>query len=546
MNGGPKTRAERAVLPLARDVARTVAENNGVCVRPVPVKRVDLDTGEAEIIDVPCGHTLASVCPACAEKKRRLRLAQCREGWHLDEEPAFTPNDPTSEQERLVAERADLTAARDELAGKGLDTAELDGLINACDDALAKSGVRGSLDREKTKRRTRSTRRRQDAPELPKRPVDKRTVGKTFTGRDGKTFRPSIFLTLTCDTYGRVRSDGTPVDPSTYDYRRASRDALHFSKLIDRFIQNLRRFLGWEVQYFATVEPQRRLAPHVHMAIRGTVSRAELRQVAAATYHQVWWPTCDTVSYDGTHLPVWDAESGNYCDPDTGEVLTTWDEALDDLDADDDAEPLHVVRFGPQVDAQGVIAGSDDANRCLRYLAKYLTKSIGDCHEAETDAQRAHVDRLTDALRFEPCSPGCANWLRYGIQPDNPRAGMRPGYCKSKAHKREHLGYAGRRVLVSRKWSGKTLGDHKQERKAWVLAQLEQAGISATSHDENDGRRYAWAAVNPSSPEVPALEHRLLRAVAKRDEWRTQMELAQRRADGQPDADVSATGEVAA
>jgi len=529
-------------MPLAKEVARTVAENNGVCVRPVPIKRVDLETGEAEIIDVPCGHTLASVCPACAERKRRLRLAQCREGWHLDEEPTFEPNPPTTDQERLVEERADLTAARDELAARGLDTGELDELINGCDDALAKSGVRGSIDPAKTKRRSRSTRRRQDAPDLPKRPVDKRTVGKTFTGRDGKTFRPSIFLTLTCDTYGRVKSDGTPVDPGSYDYRRAARDALHFSKLIDRFIQNLRRFLGWDVQYFATVEPQRRLAPHVHMAIRGTVSRAELRQVAAATYHQVWWPSCDQVRYQGPNLPVWDAETGNYCDPVTGEVLTSWDEALDELDDDPDAEPLHVVRFGPQVDAQGVIAGSEDANRCLRYLAKYLTKSIGDCHEPETDAQRAHVERLADALRFEPCSPTCANWLRYGIQPDNPKAGMRPGYCKSKAHKREHLGYAGRRVLVSRKWSGKTLGDHKQERKAWVLAQLDRAGISATDQD-NDPRRYAWAAVNPSSPEVPPLEHRVLRAVAKRHEWRTQMELAQRRADGE--AEISAMGEAA-
>ena len=542
MSGGPTTRAERAALPLAKEVARTVAENNGVCIRPVPVKRVDLETGDAEIIDVPCGHTLASVCPACAERKRRLRLAQCREGWHLDEEPAFEPNPPTGDQERLVEDRADLTAARDELAARGLDTGELDELINGCDDELAKSGVRGSIDPAKSKRRSRSTRRRQDAPDLPKRPVDKRTVGKTFTGNGGKTFRPSIFLTLTCDTYGRVRGDGTPVNPGSYDYVRAARDALHFSKLIDRFIQNLRRFLGWEVQYFATVEPQRRLAPHVHMAIRGTVSRAELRQVAAATYHQVWWPACDTVKYQGADLPIWDAETGNYCDPATGEVLSSWDEALDELDDDPDAEPLHVVRFGPQIDAQGVIAGSDDANRCLRYLAKYLTKSINDCHEAETDVQRAHVERLADALRYEPCSPSCANWLRYGIQPDNPKAGMRPGYCKSKAHKREHLGYAGRRVLVSRKWSGKTLGDHKQERKAWVLAQLERSGVSATDQD-NDPRRYAWGAINPSSPEVPPLEHRILRAVAKRHEWRTQMELAQRRADGEPE--ISATGEAA-
>jgi len=30
---------------------------------------------------VPCGHTLASVCPACAERATTLRAAQCREGW---------------------------------------------------------------------------------------------------------------------------------------------------------------------------------------------------------------------------------------------------------------------------------------------------------------------------------------------------------------------------------------------------------------------------------------------------------------------------------
>ena len=139
-------------------------------------------------------------------------------------------------------------------------------------------------------RRHRSTRRRQDAPDLPRRKVAARTVGKTYTAPDGKTFRPSMFVTLTCPSYGRVGSDGTPADPDRYDYGRAARDALHFAALFDRFIQNLRRFLGYDVQYFAAVEPQRRLAPHVHIAMRGTVSRAELRQVLAATYHQVWWP----------------------------------------------------------------------------------------------------------------------------------------------------------------------------------------------------------------------------------------------------------------
>lgn len=122
-----------------------------------------------------------------------------------------------------------------------------------------------------------------------------------------------------------------------------------------------------------------------------------------------------------------------------------------------DDEPLHVARFGPRFDAKGVLAGSRDSARCIGYLVKYLTKQLGDCHRLATSAQQAHADRLADALRYEPCSPTCANWLRYGIQPRNAREGLRPGRCTCKAHRRDHLGYAGRRVLVSRKWSGKTL-----------------------------------------------------------------------------------------
>ena len=76
-----------------------------------------------------------------------------------------------------------------------------------------------------------------------------------------------------------------------------------------------------DLQYFAAIEPQRRLAPHVHIAIRGTISRAELREVIAATYHQVWWPSITAVKYDGDCLPVWDEHAGTYLDPGTGEVL---------------------------------------------------------------------------------------------------------------------------------------------------------------------------------------------------------------------------------
>ena len=150
-----------------------------------------------------------------------------------------------------------------------------------------------------------------------------------------------------------------------------------------------------------------------------------------------------------------------------------------------------------------------------------------------TDAQHAHVDRLADALRFEPCSPRCANWLRYGIQPKNARPGLRPRRCKGKAHRREHLGYAGRRVLVSRKWSGKTLADHRADRKNWLLATL---GISAT-----DPARYAWEPVTPGDPDHMAHAQRLLHVVADRQRWQAALNEARRRR-GSPRPNVRQLG----
>jgi hypothetical protein len=64
---------------------------------------------------------------------------------------------------------------------------------------------------------------------------------------------------------------GAAVDPDRYDYRRAARDAIHFPALVDLFWQNTRRCVGWDVQYFGTVEPRKRGAPHFHAAIRGAI-----------------------------------------------------------------------------------------------------------------------------------------------------------------------------------------------------------------------------------------------------------------------------------
>ncbi|WP_372470428.1 replication initiator [Nonomuraea aurantiaca] len=245
------------------------------------------------------GSTLDSKCPPCAKRNRQLRMAQCREGWHLDTEPAITPDEANEEQRWLIEFRADIQAQHDAAEKAGDDTTDLDAIITGLDEEINAAGMRGNVLGRTTGKRSRSTRRRQDAPDLPKRTMTNTTLGRTFQGADGRIYRPSLFVTLTLPSYGKVR-DGVPIDPETYDYRRAARDALHFSKLVDRFVQNLRRVAGYDVQYFASVEPQKRLAPHLHMAIRGTLPRAEIKQIAAATYHQVWWPQADEVVFERT------------------------------------------------------------------------------------------------------------------------------------------------------------------------------------------------------------------------------------------------------
>jgi hypothetical protein len=526
---GRSTRAQRLAQPTAREVVKAVALEHGACIRPVQLRRTNLETGEVEQVMIPCGGTLASICPSCAERAKALRAQQCREGWHLEEEPAAAPGPPDQFQKWLIERLADLQAARDQAEGRGEDTADFDDVIEAIGEELASTGVRGHPDPSRknnglghsARRRHRSTRRRHDAPELPGRKVRQATLGRVYRAPGGQLYRPSMFITLTCPSYGAVRDDGTPLDSDAYDYESAARDAVHFAALFDRFIQNLRRFGGFEVQYFAVIEPQRRLAPHVHLAIRGTISRAELRKVLDGTYHQVWWPCSTEVLYDGDHLPVWHEASHRYVDPDTGEFLPTWDEALDAIGQS--GQPRHVVRFGSRFDAQGVLAGSTDASKCIGYLTKYLVKELGECHRPETDAQRAHVARMVAALEYEPCSPMCANWLRYGITPKNPRPGLMPGACKGKAHRPEHLGYAGRRVLVSRRWSGKTLADHRGDRQAWLLEML---GLPA---DQNSAG-YRWQRVTPADPDYLPLTRRLICVVQDRMRWKRALVEARRRA----------------
>ena len=200
-------------MPLARQVVLDLAVEHGACIRPVQLRRTNLDTGQMDQVLVPCGHTLASVCPSCAERARSLRAAQCREGWHLEDEPDITPGPASEDQQWWVVLRAEAQQQRDAAAAAGEDTTDFDSLITELDEEIAQAGIRGKVNPDRPDRRHRSTRRRQDAPDLPRRKVTPRTVGKTYTAPDGKTFRPSHVRHADLPRYGRVGEDGAPADP---------------------------------------------------------------------------------------------------------------------------------------------------------------------------------------------------------------------------------------------------------------------------------------------------------------------------------------------
>nr|WP_230415925.1 replication initiator [Micromonospora tarapacensis] len=99
--------------PLAKDALKQLAEQHGVCVRPLALRRTDTATGLTEVVEVPCGATLAVKCKPCAERGRRLRIQQIREGWHLTDEPAVRPDKPGEDVLALVRVRAHLEFERE-------------------------------------------------------------------------------------------------------------------------------------------------------------------------------------------------------------------------------------------------------------------------------------------------------------------------------------------------------------------------------------------------------------------------------------------------
>jgi hypothetical protein len=105
---------------------------------------------------------------ARAAGKRRAAVRR-RGAPPLDEEPVIVPDEANEEQRWLVEFRADVQAQRDEADHLGQDTTDLDAVVVALDEEINEAGMRGNVLGRNVPKRSRSTKRRQDAPDLPKR-----------------------------------------------------------------------------------------------------------------------------------------------------------------------------------------------------------------------------------------------------------------------------------------------------------------------------------------------------------------------------------------
>src|SRR5215467_9909120 len=187
-------------MPLTRELLTQVAVKFDVCTRPLAFRRTDLATGATDIVEVPCGATKADKCKPCAERHRRDRQQQIRDGWHLSTEPVRPVVVASAEAHAKMLARIELVFQRGQLERTVTDPGELvdrlravDKQIDEVDLWLASHKFRGRVAHPgdaKKPRTVRSTRRRADAGDLPRLPVEHRTTGKVYRGKDGRLHQP--------------------------------------------------------------------------------------------------------------------------------------------------------------------------------------------------------------------------------------------------------------------------------------------------------------------------------------------------------------------
>ena len=124
-----------------------------------------------------------------------------------------------------------------------------------------------------------------------------------------------------------------------------------------------------------------------------------------------------------------------------------------------------------------------------------------------------------------------------GSSPRTPGPAWSPARVRAKRTATTTSATPGGGVLVSRKWSGKTLADHRGDRRAWLTEML---GLPAT-----DPTRYRWEQVEPDDEDYLPSGRRLLRSVADRLQWENALAEARRRAQEALAAEVPAAGRAA-
>jgi hypothetical protein len=158
-------RRVRGPLEWDKAMVAGLAQDQGVCVRPLARRLVDRLSGEASTVVLPCGSTMESRCPTCAKRARVLRMHQCAEGWHRTDE--------------LSDELPDLAPMID-----GVDIDETDEL-----EHNGEEGLDEDTDGAGSARVVRSTRRRGDAADLPVRLMENRSAAdvRHSAGRSGSS-----------------------------------------------------------------------------------------------------------------------------------------------------------------------------------------------------------------------------------------------------------------------------------------------------------------------------------------------------------------------
>ena len=197
-------------------------------------------------------------------------------------------------------------------------------------------------------------------------------------------------------------------------------------------------------------------------------------------------------------------------------------------------DPAHVVTFGRQVHSKGILGGTEEAGRHIGYLTKYLTKSTGEVVEADTARQRDHHDRLHAELSVTPCSPRCAVWLLYGIQPKGANAQDDSGALQGAGASADHARAAG----------AAGAGVAQVVRQDARRPQGRPESLCRTSTWPRSGSRsrnrtrpgWSGARSSPATRRCRLGHHLVMRAIAERITWKAEYDRALLAAAGPPGA----------